>query len=143
MPLRASATVLALLSTVPAAGVPSTAPERSGELMSALRHPPALARQARFSQAGSGTRDSLKNGALIGALVGGALAGAAGCAAGKALNESGEESDCAGGIAVVAVLGVGIGAAIGAGVDALFEQAPSPAGAPTVRRRGLRLRFRF
>lgn len=137
-----SVTLVAALSVPAAAAAP------------AVNGPGPLARAARMASetlvsAETAARvpqpapDSLKNGAIIGAVAGGvsfAVLGAAGCALGGLYDG---DSDCAGPVIVLTAAGAGLGALIGVGVDALFERAPGPAGAPGGMRKGIRLRVRF
>jgi hypothetical protein len=71
-----------------------------------------------------GTRDSLKNGAVIGAVLGGLGAALFGTYLCHAVGEEGDPP-CWRGILVIGALGAGAGAAAGAGVDAmLFRSGP-------------------
>ena len=143
MPDLASITLVALLSTTSPHGMPMPA-GRANPFADALVHPPRLAQSTQSSQ--SNPRDSLRNGMLIGLVAGavtGVYLGAVGCGLGDVLSTSEQDTDCTG----AAVLGGAIfglaGAGIGAGIDALFERAPSVAGAPTSLRKGVRVRFSF
>ena len=95
----------------------------------------------------NGSRDSLKNGAIIGAIAGGllgAVGGAMGCGVGELLSEAPvEEDSCTGPTLVGAVIGAGLGSLVGAGVDAMFERAPYLGPGSGARRTGVRVRWRF
>ena len=78
-----------------------------------------------------GTRDSLKNGAIIGALVGAAGFAVSGAVVCKMLQEPSDPS-CVPGVLVFAAIGAGIGGAAGVGIDALIDRSP----------RGLNVRVR-
>ena len=95
----------------------------------------------------NGSRDSLKNGAIIGAIAGGllgAVGGAMGCGVGELLDTFPEEEDsCNGPTLVGALIGAGLGSLAGAGVDAMFERAPHLGPGSGARRTGVRVRWRF
>jgi hypothetical protein len=73
-----------------------------------------------------GTRDSLKNGALIGAIVGAAALGGFGLFLCHALDDTGDP-DCFPGVLGIAGLGAGIGAGAGVAIDALLVRQAAPA----------------
>ena len=139
--------VLSSLTLVAAISVPAAAAEAvngRGPLARAVQMtseiPASAPTAARVPQP---ARDPLKNGAIIGAVAGGlsfAVIGSFACALGDVY---GGESDCAGPLIVFTAAGAGLGALIGVGVDALFERAPGPAGAPGGMRKGIRLHVRF
>ena len=142
MPDFASMTLFALLSTTQPRGMPM--PRQPASVFAdALLHPPRLSQSGQSPQS-KPSGDSLKNGMLIGLVAGavtGAYLGAVGCGVGDILSTSEQESDCTGpALAGAAIVGLA-GAGIGAGIDALFERAPSPVGAPTAMRKGVRVRF--
>ena len=95
----------------------------------------------------NGSRDSVKNGAIIGAIAGGvlgAVGGATGCGVGEALNPFGAaDADCAGPTFAGAVIGSILGSLVGAGVDALFERASHLGPGSGARRTGVLVRWRF
>jgi hypothetical protein len=95
----------------------------------------------------NGSRDSVKNGAIIGAIAGGVLGawgGAMGCGYGEILDTFPEEEDnCTAPTLVGALVGAGLGSLVGAGVDAMFERAPHLGPASGGRRTGVRVRWRF
>ena len=142
MPDVASITLFALLSTTQPHGMPMPL-ERANPFADALVHPPRLAQSTQSSQS-KPAGDSLKNGMLIGLVAGaatGVYMGAVGCGLGDVLSTSEQDSDCTGpALLGGAILGLA-GAGIGAGIDALFERAPSPVGAPAATRKGVRVRL--
>ena len=144
-------TSLALASTLafPAAAASPSEARHTGPLgraVAAAWRSPALAPTpaATFQ---NGSRDSLKNGAIIGAIAGGllgAVGGAMGCGVGELLDTFPEEEDsCNGPTLVGALIGAGLGSLAGAGVDAMFERAPHLGPGSGARRTGVRVRRRF
>jgi hypothetical protein len=81
-------------------------------------HKAPMAAQSRFAQAG--TRDSLKNGAVIGAVVGGAATGLFIGYLCHIFNDN--DMNCWAAAALWTGIGAGAGALVGAGVDALFQR---------------------
>ena len=123
---------LASVLSLPAATSRQSEMREAGPLaraVAAASHSPAPAPSpARTLQ--NGSRDSLKNGAIIGAIAGGvlgAVGGATGCGLGEIL-DSFEASDdsCAGPTLVGAVIGAGLGSLLGAGVDVRTCTSPRP-----------------
>jgi hypothetical protein len=100
----------------------------------------SLAESQQPSQA-RGTRDSLKNGAVIGALVGAATLGGFGLFLCHALDDTGDPN-CFPGLLPAAALGAGIGAGAGIAIDALLVRQPAlfPSRPPAV---AVRVRIGF